>query len=170
MNLTADQMKRALVALDGCLDREVALIMGGGGALLLAHGLNLATSDIDAIPRGMSLQGIEPAVKQVASELSIPPDWLNPYFSTFTHTLPTDYGTRLVPVFKGSRLTVEALGAEEMMIMKCFAGRPKDAVHARALLKKLPDLKRVEQHIEALMEKGIPGADRALDFLDEIQG
>jgi hypothetical protein len=36
-SLTAQKMREALAALDGLLPRNVELIMGGGGAMLLAY-------------------------------------------------------------------------------------------------------------------------------------
>lgn len=51
--------------------------------------------------------------------------------------------------------------------MKCFAHRPKDISHTKALLRLGLDLKKVEDHIEFLKSKRIPEAQKALDFLDE---
>jgi hypothetical protein len=55
-NLTKDLMLKALLALDRKLNKKVTLIVGGGGAMILAHEFPLATSDIDAIPKGMEFQ------------------------------------------------------------------------------------------------------------------
>jgi hypothetical protein len=167
-NLTAEIMIHALNRLDELSTEPVTLIVGGGGAMILAHGFPLATSDLDAIPRQMDPSLLDGWVKQIAAEQKLPSDWLNPYFSTFTHTLPQDYGQRLIQVFQGARLQALALGKEEMLIMKCFAHRQKDINHARALIKKGADVEFVETHLEQLRSKGIPGATEALDFLDEM--
>ncbi|MEK6577959.1 MAG: DUF6036 family nucleotidyltransferase [Bdellovibrionota bacterium] len=172
-NLTAQIMRQALQQLDALIvaekiSQDVSLIVGGGGAMILAHGFPLATTDIDAIPRGMSVSEMDPLVKKVAHELKIAPDWLNPYFSTFAHTLPQGYGDRLIEVFKGKKLRALALGKEEMLIMKCFAHRQKDVGHAKALINKGANVSFVEDHIESLKKKNIPGSDQALDFLDDI--
>lgn len=166
--LSAQIMLQALHRLDQLLETEVTLIVGGGGAMILAHGFPLSTTDIDAIPRGMDLLKLDPLVKQVAQELGLPPDWLNPYFVTFAHTLPPDYGDRLIEVFRGTRLSAQALGKNEMLIMKCFAHRLKDVGHARALITGGADVKVVEKQIEALAKKNIPGTSAALDFLDDV--
>ena len=140
--------------------------MGGGGAMILAHGFLLSTSDIDAIQRGgISPDFLDPFVKEIAKKLGIPHDWLNPYFSTYSHTLPPDYAVRLVEVFSGKRLKVLALGKEEMLIMKCFAHRRKDVGHARALVRGKANIDFVEKRIEELHQKKIPGTQAALDFL-----
>ncbi|MEK6706494.1 MAG: DUF6036 family nucleotidyltransferase [Bdellovibrionota bacterium] len=166
-------MIKALERLDQLLvERRLAdltLIIGGGCAMILAHGFTLGTSDIDAIPRGLTVSELDPMIKEISREQKLSSDWLNPYFSTFAHTLPEDYGQRLVEVFKGAKLKALALGKEEMLIMKCFAHRQKDVPHAKTLIIGGADVKKVEAHIEMLQKKKIPGASHALDFLDDIQ-
>lgn len=166
--LTEKVMRKAFKALDTKLKSEVTLIMGGGGAMILAHNYPLATSDIDAIPKGMEIHELDILVKAVALELNLPGDWLNPYFSTFSHTLPADFAKRLVRVFDGKFLKVDSLGREEMLIMKCFAHREKDVGHAKQLIKLGVDLNIVENQLEFLLQKKIPGVREALDFLDDI--
>jgi hypothetical protein len=170
MNLTAKNMLDALTALDSKLSQKVRLIVGGGGAMLLAHGFSLSTADIDAVPTaGISLDELDRLVKEVAHERSLPTDWLNPYYSTFAHVLPPDYGSRLVPITELRWLKVEALGKEDLLIMKCFAARQKDVVHARALVKKGANLTLVKQQLDFLEKKNIPGTERAKIFLSEIE-
>jgi hypothetical protein len=170
--LTRELILTAFSALDQKLEqrqRPTDLIMGGGAAMILAHDFPLATSDVDAIPKGPTIGELDLLVKEVDRELKLSaPDWLNPYFSTFSHTLPSDYGVRLVLVFEGKALKVFALGAEEMLIMKCFAHRPKDVAHARALVRRGANLEQVENRIDELLAKKIPGSQQALDFFQDI--
>lgn len=183
--LTAEIMKQALTRLDELLDENwkenwkeswksqngtpgIQLIVGGGGAMILAHGFPLGTTDIDAIPKGLEIAQLDPFVKKVSQERRIAPDWLNPYFSTFAHTLPPDYGDRLIEVFRGRRIVARALGKEEMLIMKCFAHRQKDVGHAKALIRGGARVKKVETQLDSLQKKGISGAREALDFLDDV--
>jgi hypothetical protein len=147
----------------------VTLILGGGSAMMLGYQLPVRTTDADAYPVGMSVEALDPYIKRVARALGLAADWLNPHFSTFAHVLPDDYGTRLKDVFVGHQLRVRALGVEDLLIMKAFAGRAKDVGHARALLKRNPDLALVEARLAALLDKRIPGAGEALDFLDDLQ-
>jgi hypothetical protein len=161
-------MRRALEALAAQLPAPIRLIVGGGGAMILAHRFQLATTDIDAVPVGMSPHELDPAVKAVASKLGLAPDWLNPYYSTFTHVLPQDYGTRLVGVLSAPNLEVLALSKDDLLIMKCFAGRQKDVAHARELIRAGARVAFVEAHLERLKRLRIPKAEAALDFLDEV--
>lgn len=162
-------MKKAFALLDKELRDPLTLILGGGGAMILAHDYPLATTDVDALPLQTSFEEIDPLVQRIAHDADLPGDWLNPYFSTFTHVLPPDYGSRLVDVFSGKMLRVRALGKEDMLVMKCFAHRPKDLGHARALMKAGVDVKLVEDIIEGHQARGLPEAQKALDFLDQLK-
>ena len=160
--------REAFQRLDELLKKALTLYMGGGTSMVMAHGYPLATSDVDALPKQASFEEIDDLVKQVARELTLPADWLNPYFSSFTHVLPPDFASRVVRVFDGRFLKVDALGREDMLIMKCFAHRPKDLGHARALLKLGVEMKIVDAAIEACKERGVPGVEKAIEFLDDL--
>ena len=69
----------------------------------------------------------------------------------------------------GRYLKVMGLGREDMLIMKCFAHRPKDLGHARALIKAGVDINMVEKQIEEHKKNEIPQAKEALDFLDDLR-
>lgn len=166
--LTRDSLERAFAALDAALDRPLTLIVGGGAAMLLAHGQRVSTSDVDAYPAGMSVEEVDRLAKRIAAEQGLPRDWLNPYYSTFAHVLPSDYARRLVDVFRGRHLLVRSLGVEDLLVMKCFAARAKDKPHARALLRLSPDLGIVDRRLDELIEKRVPGALAAADFFDDL--
>ena len=168
--LTRQLLEAAFRALDARLSAPLTLVVGGGTAMMLAHGLAVRTTDVDAYPMRGSLDGIAEDIRSVAKALGLAPDWINPHYETFAHVLPIDYATRLKDVFVGSHLRVAALGVEDLLVMKCFAGREKDVGHARALLKRGPDLAIVERRIDELLTKGVRGAADAADFLDEVRG
>jgi predicted nucleotidyltransferase len=167
--LDAATLDRAFRALDRLLPRPVTLVVGGGTAMMLAYGLPVRTTDVDAYPVTGSLDDLAEQIREVARAVGLASDWLNPHFETFAHVLPADYGRRLRPIFAGERLQVKALGVEDLLVMKCFAGREKDVGHARALLRRKPDLALVERRIEELVAKGVRGAADAADFLDDVQ-
>ena len=163
-------MEAALRGLEQELTSPLKLLIGGGAAFVLAHNIPLTTHDIDGIPYQTTLTSAEldPAVKKVARKLQIPPDWLNTYFATFTYSLPKDYGGRLIPVYQGKKLTALALAKEDLLIMKCFAGREKDIPHARALLKKGVNIELVGEHLHRCLKEGLPSAQAALDFFYDL--
>lgn len=163
-------MLRAFSSLEKRLKQKANLLLGGGGAMVLAYDFPLATLDLDALffQCEVSEADVFSEIQEVAAELDLPKDWLNPYFGTFLYTLPPDYHERLIKVFNGKKLSVHALGLEDLLILKCFAGREKDIGHARALVKKGADVSFVEKHIHGLMDRHIPKAQEANDFLSDI--
>jgi hypothetical protein len=161
----------AFEAIDARLSVDAHLVVGGGAAMSLAYGHPLATEDVDAFAArgGLSMAELDGAAREVAAKMGLAPDWLNAHFVTFTHVLPSDYGTRLREVFHGAHLVVSALGPEDLLVMKCFSGRDKDRGHARKLLNLVTDLDIVSAHLDALIEKRVPGARRAADWFDDLR-
>ena len=166
-SLTLEALRR----LDARISKPAQLIVGGGAAMLLAYDHPLATQDVDAFAArgGLRLADLDSMAKEVAGEIDIEPDWLNAHFETFTGVLPDDYATRLRRVYEGKHLTVDALGPEDLLIMKCFAGRDKDRPHARRLLHLADDLTVVDRHLSVLVERRYPKADRAADYFDDLR-
>ncbi len=168
-------MQKALKKLDEILQAKhfdkIHLLIGGGAAFALAYEVPLRTADIDGVlfKSKITEAELDKLVKQTAQELNISPDWLNPYFGTFLISLPSDYGDRLRRVYAGKALEVFSLGLEDLLVMKCFAGREKDMPHAKILIRKGADLSFVQTHLEKLIAKKIPGAAAALDFLLEAE-
>ncbi|HTU58154.1 MAG TPA: DUF6036 family nucleotidyltransferase [Polyangiales bacterium] len=169
--LDAEGMRRALALLDAELPAKARLIIGGGAAMVLAYQHPLATQDVDAFAArgGLRIADLDAAAKKIAKEMDIEPDWLNSHFDTFTVVLPADYATRLRPVFAGRQLSVDALSPEDLLVMKCFAGRDKDLPHARKLLRIAADLSIVDRQLGLLQERRYPGAEKAADFFDDLR-
>lgn len=163
-------MLEAFRLIDIKLKKPIKWLLGGGGAMLLAYQFPVSTQDIDAViyKSDLTLADIHADVQAVALELSLPKDWLNSYFEVFLYTLPADYETRLKTVFTGTHVTVNALGLEDLLILKCFSGREKDIGHARALIKKGADINFVQKHVRKLIDARIPKGQDAADFLDDL--
>jgi hypothetical protein len=83
--------------------------------------------------------------------------------------LPTDYSSRLRRIHSGEMLQVDALGPEDLLVMKCFAGRDKDRPHARKLVRIASDLGIVDRQLSHLQDKRYPGAAKAADFFDDLR-
>jgi len=162
---------RAFGGMDACLDGNTHLVVGGGAAMSLSYDYPLSTEDVDAFTArgGLSMAQLDGAARAVAAKMGLAPDWLNAHFVTFTHVLPSDYGARLREVFRGAHLVVSALGPEDLLVMKCFSGRDKDRGHARRLLGLVIELDFVSVHLDALIEKRVPGAQRAADWFDDLR-
>jgi hypothetical protein len=164
-------MRRALELLDIAMDQPARLVVGGGAAMVLAYDHPIATQDVDAFAArgGLRMAELDVLSKRVARELDIEPDWLNAHFETFTGVLPADYAARLRPVYRGKHLEVAALGPEDLLVMKCFAGRDKDRPHARKLIRLALDLDLVDRQFALLVSKRYPGAQKAADYFDDLR-
>jgi hypothetical protein len=169
--LDLPRMRRALQALDALMEAPARLVVGGGGAMVLAYDHPIATQDIDAFAAagGLRIGELDALAHRVAEQLQIAPDWLNAHFETFTSVLPADYATRLRTVYQGKRLQVDALGPEDLLVMKCFAGRDKDRPHARKLIRLANDLGIVDRQLELLAAKRYAGASKAADYFDDLR-
>lgn len=169
--LDEPRMREALGRLDARLDGDARLVIGGGAAMVLAYDHPMATQDVDAFTArgGLRMSDLDAAVKEVAAEMNIEPDWLNPHFETFTGVLPQDYASRLRRVFAGRHLVVDALGPEDLLVMKCFAARDKDLPHARRLLRIATQLDIVDRHLSDLAERRYPRAELAADYFDDLR-
>lgn len=163
-------MLQALKCLDAKLTGPLQLLVGGGAAMLMLYDFPFSTLDIDAVIYNSTLKeaDILPFLHDVARELSLPKDWLNSYFGVFLYSLPKDYGQRLVKVYYGKYLKAVGLGKEDLLILKCMAGRAKDRSHAASLLKQGADVDFVECHLHHLVARGIPKAEAAVDFFDDL--
>jgi hypothetical protein len=146
---------------------KVNLAIGGGGSMMLHHEYNGMTMDIDAIPTNIEFEELKPIVAEIAAELNLTPDWLNPYYGAFTHYLPSDANSRMKETFSGESLTVKSLGAEDIVIMKLMAGRNKDRPHIMHLKKKNLNLRIIENRLEELKLAHPQDAKKALDLFDE---
>lgn len=149
-------------------ENKVTLVIGGGGSMILQHNYKGGTVDIDAVPVNSDFDDLKPYMEEVAKELNIAPDWLNPYYQAFTIYLPKDAKVRMQLTFSGTVITVKSLGAEEILIMKLMAGRAKDMGHIHHLLKMDLNLELVETQLEQLKKLYPKLASKALERLDEL--
>ena len=158
----------ALKKLNQLAPRPFEMIIGGGSAMICSYGSPLSTVDIDAVLNPISISDIKPAVQKIAKDLNLPADWLNTWYSSFTHNLPQNFKTRLNLIFKDKKITAYTLGAEDLLILKCCAHRTKDIGHARILIRKKANPFFVRQHLEQLLEKKLLQNNKAIEFLDDI--
>lgn len=165
-------MIEAFEMLDKRIPVPTRIIVGGGAALMAGYDIPITTQDVDGVPDRTSLEisKFQDEVHAVGRSLKIAQNWLNDYFSTFLFVLPSDYGSRLKTIYQGKNLVVAALGKEDLILMKCFAGRDKDLPHIRALIRKGANLKIVDVRLQELLEKKIPQAQKAADLFDDLCG
>ncbi len=157
-----------------------------GGQAVLLHGLPRMTKDID-ITLGVDTQELDKVVTSiVATGLEIIPDHFRSFVEK-TFVLPARHqesGIRVDFIFSFVPYERQAIDrakpvilagepvlfatAEDVIIHKCFAGRPRDLEDARSILIKNPDLdqayvRRWLKELEILPERA--GLSRAFEEL-----
>jgi hypothetical protein len=103
------------------LDRRarVSLYVVGGSALLLAHGRDLATPDVDI---ARSVAAADEAAREIAIERGLAMSWLNSAAAPWVP--PSPECTQIPPSHDG--LTVHLAPPRHLLAMKLVAWRPKD--------------------------------------------
>lgn len=171
MNLDKALALKAFQFLDTKIGQHISapviITIGGGGAMIMHHDYDGATYDIDGIAN-KAADKIKLLAEEIATELNIAHDWLNPHFDTYTYFLPDDAKDRIEKTFQGHFLTVNSLGVEDLLIMKFMAGRNKDLPHITHLLKKSPNLQIVENRLYELVKIKKSEADKALELFYEL--
>jgi hypothetical protein len=157
-----------------------------GGQAVLLHGLPRMTKDID-ITLGVDTQDLDKVVKAVtAIGLDIIPDHFEAFVEK-TFVLPAQdkkSGIRVDFIFSFVPYERQAIerakpvllngepvmfaSAEDVVIHKCFAGRPRDLEDARSIVIKNPDIDRAYvrhwlKALETLPERS--GLSRAFEEL-----
>ena len=159
---------KAMKRLDELAPHSFEMIVGGGAAMMCAYDCPLTTVDMDVVFKYISGERLEKPVRQIAREMNLPGNWLNSWYAGFTHYLPSDFNRRLKLIFQGQKITARALGAEDMLILKCCAHRTKDTGHARVLIRRKADHIFVMKHLEKLMEQKRIFNEKPLEFLEDI--
>lgn len=172
MELNKSIALKALELLDAKLTsaglKNIQMAIGDGGAMMLHHEYDGMTMDIDAVPTNIDFEELKPFILEISIELQISADWINPFFSAFTHYLPSDASHRMKKIFSGKNLKIKSLGAEDILIMKLMAGRNRDRPHIMHLKKKKLNLVIIENRLEELVKIHPKEANKALNWFDEI--
>lgn len=106
------------------------IYIAGGAAMLLAHGSDRTTRDIDAsIDEGHG--AVTRAIREVAQRRGWPTSWLNEQATAY---MPPPDNRRGSVVYDHPALKVVAASKEHMLAMKARAARLSDAIDVRRLL------------------------------------
>ncbi len=143
----------ALRRLGSELRDPATLTLGGSAALLLTGALDRATNDGDVVESKPAFPALLDAVRRVEVAEQAPPGWLNTSVQSYTHVLPPDYRTRLVPLGRMGRLDVSLLGRADVVLMKVYAGRTRDLQDLLAVRATEAELAHAEARIPVIAEK-----------------
>ncbi len=168
-------LRTALRALDEHLNwpSQARLVLIGGAAAILTGLLrSRVTVDCDVVhhePKA-AWAAVADAARSVARELLLPPDWLNAETETIAHRLPDGWRERTLTVHRSDRIEVVAIGRQDLIAMKCIAGRPADIEDLRRLAVTAGEAAFVRDYLRKLADRH-PARERehvtdALDLLD----
>ena len=152
-DMTAGDLLAALRRLGSELRDPATLTLGGSAALLLTGALDRATNDGDVVESKPDFPALLDAVRRVQVVEQAPPGWLNTSVQSYTHVLPADYRTRLVAFGRMGRLDVLLLGRADVVLMKVYAGRPRDLQDLLAVRATEAELGHAEHRIPAIAEQ-----------------
>jgi Nucleotidyltransferase of unknown function (DUF6036) len=124
--LDARLLAAAFAELGKRLPHPIRLVIGGSGALVLRGQLARATIDCDVVIAQPDMGELQSHIRAVAEHQGLVGGWLNGSAQTYAEVLPPDYESRLHSLPSSGRLKVMMLDRLDVLVMKLFAGRPRD--------------------------------------------
>ena len=127
--LTLPRILDLLAAVDAHLNVDVAILAGGGVAMMTIRS-DRVSDDVDVLNRRLP-EALTLAAGAVAVAEHLPADWLNNDAAWRAPQIPPERTSRL---YRGRHLTVNVPDAESMLAMKLLAGRERDIHDVLALM------------------------------------
>jgi len=164
--LGREQLIRLLKELDARAGSAVHLIIGGGAAGILAHGLTRQTMDIDILCGTPPVSALHEKIVRLAEKHGLPETWINDGAKGYARYLPEDFTQRLTPLEINLKyLHVQILSKIDLFIMKLAAFRPEDIEDIRLLepaRDKLPIVMKAIEKISLFDQKAAMRMDMYL--------
>jgi len=132
-SLDRRRLNDAFAALGKRVHQPTRVLIGGAGALILGGELNRATMDCDVLLSHPDMGQLQGYIRTVAERCGLPSGWLNGSAQTYAEILPPDYESRLHSLPPFGRLQVMVLHRQDVLVMKLYAGRPRDLADITAL-------------------------------------
>ena len=163
--LNSDEFARAFTALGKLRRSRTDLVLGRAGALILTGELARSTMDCDVLYSDPDMGRLLDDIRAVANELHISAGWLNGSIQSYLDILPTNYRTRLRTLPTSGNLYISVLHRQDAIVMKLFAGRPRDLEDVAVLgpttadidfaQRELPRLRRIDERRARNMETAL---------------
>lgn len=132
-DLSTADLQRALALLGKLCREETRIILAGSVSLMLQGIMHRVTNDGDVLESHPDFGQLREILRQVAAAEGIPDHWRNDSARTYAEVLPPDYQSRLRYIGPFGRLSVGLVSRQDMIVMKFFAGRPKDIGDLQAI-------------------------------------
>jgi hypothetical protein len=149
--LGKEQLIQLLKELDMRAVSTVHIIIGGGAAGILVHGLNRQTMDIDVLGGSPPVSAMRDKIARLAEKHSLPETWINDGAKGYARYLPDDFIRRLSHLdVRLSHLQIQILSKIDLFIMKLAAFRPEDIEDIQALAPEKNEIPIVAKAIEKI--------------------
>lgn len=105
-------------------------------------------------------------IRAIAEQRGISSGWLNGSVQTYLEVLPPDFRSRLRSIETAGQLHVSVLHRQDFLVMKLYAGRPRDLADVAALSPTPDELQFARSQIPRLSGIDAPRATRMALSLD----
>jgi hypothetical protein len=160
---------QALQALGRRVSGQTEIVLGGAGALILTGELDRVTDDGDVLRSPPDIGQLQADIRAVAESLDLPGGWLNGSIQSYGDVLPPDYASRLKSLPAWGKLQVAVLHRKDVIVMKLFAGRPRDITDVMALTPSHEELAFVRSQVPRLSRIDETRANRLAALIDRWQ-
>jgi hypothetical protein len=165
--LTKQDFVQALQALGHRVRGRTEVILGGAGALVLTGQLDRVTDDGDVLQSHPDLGQLQEDIRAVAEMLDLPSGWLNGSIQSYVDVLPPDYKSRLTSLPAWGKLQVAVIHRKDVIVMKLFAGRPRDITDVITLTPTPDELAFVRTQLPRLVHIDGIRAQYLTELLDQ---
>lgn len=164
-------MLHYLTLLGERLTTEVEITVGGGAALILAHGGKRQTGDIDALLAAPPVDAsLRQAISAVAEEEELPVGWLNDAAKGFLDVLGEGFLERRLLLGRFGLLSVFCLSRQDLILTKLFAMRAPDIEDLRFLAPTREEMESVRGELERLHRISSKAALAISLYLEQGEG
>jgi hypothetical protein len=169
INLDKQHLLDAFAALGKRLGQPVHLVIGGAGALILSGELQRATTDCDVLISQPDMGLLQEAIRAVADSQGLAGGWLNASAQGFAEVLPPDCATRLRSLPLYGQLRISVLHRQDAIVMKLFAGRPRDLADVTALYPTQSELDFASGQLDRLSHIDSARAKRMAALIESLR-
>lgn len=167
--LNGDTIVSLLLELDSLVKEPCRIIICGGAAAIVAHGLDRMTGDIDTFEPIPKTHDFYQHIKRIGEEHGLDPAWFNEGAKGFSDCLDRRYKDRLVPIDRGFKnLSVYAIAKADFITMKICAWREPDKDDITRIGVTKEDMVIIEENIAYLHGRRPDLADKATRVLSEL--
>jgi len=167
--LSGEKIISLLHELGALIKEPCRIIICGGAAAIVAHGLKRLTGDIDTFEPIPKVHDFYAKIKKIEEEHGLDAAWFNEGAKGYIDCLSANFKKRLISVDKGfNHLEVFAISKPDLITMKICAWRESDKDDIQSLGVGPEDLKIIAENIAHMRVLKPETADKAERVLGEL--